>query len=136
VQTALGGYQSIRDLVSPGGRLHASRAAILEAVARSRYLELVRPMGAMYAFIGVRADVLPSFDDQAFAMDLLEHKHVVVAPGVSFNAPYRNHFRVTLLPEPAVLADVFQRIEAQLDVYAGVAAAQPQPAPVRRIGSP
>lgn len=136
VQTALGGYQSIRDLVSPGGRLHASRAAILEAVAHSRYLELVRPMGAMYAFIGVRPDVLPAFDDQAFAMDLLEHKHVVVAPGVSFNAPYRNHFRVTLLPEPAVLADVFQRIESQLDVYSGAATAQPAPIPVRRIGGP
>jgi alanine-synthesizing transaminase len=123
VQTALGGYQSIRDLVRPGGRLHASRQAILEAVARSRYLELVRPMGAMYAFIGVRPDALPGFDDQTFAMDLLEHKHVVVAPGVSFNAPYNTHFRVTLLPEPEVLADVFGRIESQLDVYAATAPA-------------
>ncbi len=123
VQTALGGYQSIRDLVRPGGRLHASRQAILDAVARSRYLELVRPMGAMYAFIGVRPDALPGFDDRTFAMDLLEHKHVVVAPGVSFNAPYNTHFRVTLLPEPEVLADVFGRIEAQLDVYAATAPA-------------
>jgi alanine-synthesizing transaminase len=123
VQTALGGYQSIRDLVRPGGRLYASRQAILDAVAASRYLELVRPMGSMYAFIGVRPDALPGFDDQAFAMDLLEHKHVVVAPGVSFNAPYRTHFRVTLLPEPPVLADVFGRIEAQLDVYATTAPA-------------
>ncbi len=123
VQTALGGYQSIRDLVRPGGRLHASRQAILDAVARSRYLELVRPMGAMYAFIGVRPDALPGFDDRTFAMDLLEYKHVVVAPGVSFNAPYNTHFRVTLLPEPEVLADVFGRIEAQLDVYAATAPA-------------
>ena len=123
VQTALGGYQSIRDLVRPGGRLHASRQAILDAVARSRYLELVRPMGAMYAFIGVRPDALPGFDDRTFAMDLLEHKHVVVAPGVSFNAPYNTHVRVTLLPEPEVLADVFGRIEAQLDVYAATAPA-------------
>jgi len=121
VQTALGGYQSIRDLVRPGGRLHASRQAILDAVAASRYLHLNAPMGAMYAFIGVRRDVLPQFDDRVFALDLLEHKHVVVAPGVSFNAPYSTHFRVTLLPEPDVLNDVFARIEAQLDVYATTA---------------
>ncbi|MCX7056086.1 MAG: aminotransferase class I/II-fold pyridoxal phosphate-dependent enzyme [Proteobacteria bacterium] len=121
VQTALGGYQSIRDLVAPGGRLHASRQAILAAVASSKYLQLVRPMGAMYAFIGVRTEVLPHFDDRVFALDLLEHKHVLVAPGVSFNAPYNSHFRVTLLPEPAVLADVFARIEAQLYLYAAAA---------------
>lgn len=122
VQTALGGYQSIRDLVRPGGRLHASRQAILDAVASSRYLQLTAPMGAMYAFVGVRRDVLPQFDDRVFALDLLEHKHVVVAPGVSFNAPYSTHFRVTLLPEPEVLHDVFARIEAQLDVYAATGA--------------
>ena len=118
VQTALGGYQSIRDLVRPGGRLYASRQAILEAVSASRYLHCVRPMGAMYAFIGVRPEVLPNFDDHAFALDLLEHQHVVVAPGVSFNTNARTHFRVTLLPEPPVLADVFARIEAELDALA------------------
>ncbi|HUO94985.1 MAG TPA: aminotransferase class I/II-fold pyridoxal phosphate-dependent enzyme [Steroidobacteraceae bacterium] len=133
VQTALGGYQSIRDLVRPGGRLYASRQAIIDAVAASRYLELVRPMGSMYAFIGVRRDLLPDFDDQVFAMDLLEHKHVVVAPGVSFNTPYNTHFRVTLLPEPDVLADVFGRIEAQLDVYAATAASRPAATPLKVV---
>jgi alanine-synthesizing transaminase len=118
VQTALGGYQSIRDLVKPGGRLYQSRQAILDAVAASKYLRLTTPMGAMYAFVGVRKDVLPEFDDQSFAMDLLENKHVVVAPGTSFNAPYNTHFRVTNLPEPEVLRDVFARIEDQLDTYA------------------
>ena len=61
-------------------------------------------MGALYAFVEVRSDVLPDFDDQAFALDLLENKHVLVAPGVSFNVPYRNCFRITNLPEPQVLA--------------------------------
>lgn len=136
VQTALGGYQSIRDLVAPGGRLHASRQAILDGVAASRYLELVRPMGAMYALIGVRPDALPDFDDQAFALDLLEHKHVLVAPGTSFNAPYKTHFRVTMLPEPAVLADVFGRIEAQLDVYAAAGTAVTAAAPLRIVKRP
>jgi alanine-synthesizing transaminase len=133
VQTALGGYQSIRDLVVPGGRLYASRQAIIDAVAASPYLELVRPMGAMYAFVGVRRDRLPDFDDRSFALDLLEHRHVLVAPGVSFNAPYNTHFRVTLLPEPAVLADVFARIEAQLDGYAVSSAGRATGAPLRVV---
>ena len=118
VQTALGGYQSIRELVSPGGRLHESRRAIIEAVSRSRFLELTAPMGALYAFIGVRRDRLPDFDDQQFALDLLEHKHVLVAPGSSFNVPYRNHFRITNLPEPRLLAEVFTRVEELLESYA------------------
>ncbi len=118
VQTALGGYQSIREIVSPGGRLYESRRAILEAVAHSRYLQLAPPRGAMYAFVGVDAQALPQFDDQQFALDLLEQKHVLVAPGVSFNVPYRNHFRVTTLPDPATLRMVFARIEELLDVYA------------------
>jgi alanine-synthesizing transaminase len=133
VQTALGGYQSIRDLVRPPGRLYQSRQAILDAVAASRYLHLTPPMGALYSFIGVRRDVLPDFDDQSFAMDLLENKHVVVAPGVSFNAPYNTHFRVTNLPEPDVLRDVFARIEEQLDTYAAARAAGSAPA-VRLVG--
>jgi alanine-synthesizing transaminase len=118
VQTALGGYQSIRELVSPGGRLYESRRAILEAVSRSRFLELTAPMGALYAFIGVCRDRLPNFDDEQFALDLLEQKHVLVAPGSSFNVPYRNHFRITNLPEPRLLDDVFTRIEDQLHSYA------------------
>jgi alanine-synthesizing transaminase len=127
VQTALGGYQSIRELTSPGGRLYESRRAITEAVERSRYLRLVKPDGAMYAFVEVRRDVLPDFDDQAFAMDLLEQKHVLVAPGVSFNVPYKNHFRITNLPDSTLLATVFERIEGLLDAYAAGAAARTQP---------
>jgi alanine-synthesizing transaminase len=118
VQTAIGGYQSIRDLVAPGGRLFESRRAIIEAVQRSRFLYLSPPMGAMYAFVGVSLERLPQFDDAQFALDLLEHKHVLVAPGSSFNAGYRNHFRVTNLPEPEVVADVFGRMEEVLEAYA------------------
>jgi alanine-synthesizing transaminase len=121
VQTALGGYQSILELTRPGGRLHESRRMILDAVARSKYLQLSRPMGALYAFVEVGADALPDFDDQSFAMELLEKKHVLVAPGVSFNVPYRNAFRITNLPEPQVLGTVFERIEELLDAYAAAA---------------
>jgi alanine-synthesizing transaminase len=78
-------------------------------------------MGALYAFVEVRADALPDFDDQSFAMELLEKKHVLVAPGVSFNVPYRNAFRITNLPEPQVLSTVFERIEELLDAQAAAA---------------
>src|SRR5690349_20298122 len=118
VQTALGGHQSVRELVAPGGRLYESRAAITEAVARSRYLTLAPPRGAMYAFVGVDEAGLPGFDDQQFALDLLEQKHVLVAPGVSFNVPYRNHFRITNLPDAATLREVFRRIEELFASYA------------------
>jgi len=122
VQTALGGHQSILDLTRPGGRLYATRAALLAAVARSRWLSVVPPRGAMYGFVRVHAERLPgglaAFDDQRFALDLLERKHVLVAPGSSFNVSYRDHFRVTLLPDPEQMADVFARIEALLDEYA------------------
>src|SRR5579875_2699303 len=118
VQTALGGYQSIRELVAPGGRLYESRRAILDAVARSRFLELAPPPGAMYAFVGVDTRELGDFDDQRFALDLLEQKHVLVAPGVSFNVPYHTHFRITNLPDAALLRTVFERIEELLESYA------------------
>ena len=118
VQTALGGHQSVRELVAPGGRLYDSRAAILDAANNSRFLTLAPPAGAMYAFPGVDRQVLPDFDDQQFSLDLLEQKHVLVAPGVSFNVPYRNHFRITNLPDAATLREVFTRIEELLGAYA------------------
>jgi alanine-synthesizing transaminase len=63
---------------------------------------------------GVDQSVLPQFDDQQFALELLERRHVLVAPGVSFNVPYRNHFRITTLPDAATLRVVFARIEELL----------------------
>jgi alanine-synthesizing transaminase len=133
VQTALGGYQSIRELLRPGGRLYESRRAIIDAVARSKYLTLTPPRGALYAFVGVDTQRLPAFDDRRFAMDLLEHKHVLIAPGTSFNVPYNTHFRVTNLPEPEVLADVFNRMEELLDNYAAGDEPVSRPTPLRAV---
>lgn len=119
VQTALGGYQSIFDLTAPGGRLYETRAALIAAVARSKYLELhCPPQGAMYAFVGVKCDKLKEFDDQQFGLDLLNLKHILIAPGSSFNVPYKNHFRTTLLPDAKQLTNVFCKIEELLDEYA------------------
>ena len=118
VQTALGGFQSIADLVSPGGRLYQSRQAIIDRVAASDYLSLQKPMGAMYAFIRLDPRFAGKLDDQAFALELLEKQHVLVAPGTSFNTPYSDHFRVTTLPDPETISLVFDRIENCLAAYA------------------
>ncbi len=118
VQTALGGFQSIRELVSPGGRLYESRQAVIDAVAASPYLDLIAPAGAMYAFVGVNQSRLPAFDDHQFARDLLESKHVLVAPGTSFNVLYNNFFRITIRPDAMLLKDVFRRIDSVLAGYA------------------
>jgi alanine-synthesizing transaminase len=117
VQTALGGYQSMKELIRPGGRLYESRKAVIDGVAASPYLQLVVPGGSMYAFIGVDKEQLPHFDDHRFAMHLLESQHVLVAPGSSFNVNYNNYFRVTILPSAQVLGNVFQRIDAALRTF-------------------
>ena len=111
VQTAIGGYQSVGKLCSAGGRLYESRQAVIDGVNSSEFLTLVPPRGSMYAFIGVNTQKLPNFDDEDFAMELLEKKHVLVAPGSSFNTSYRSHFRITTLPDKEVLQKVFFRIE-------------------------
>ena len=117
VQTALGGYQSIVDLTSEGGRLFESRRTVIESVEKSEFLSLVEPAGAMYAFLQIQHPKLVDFDDYDFAMDLLEKKHVLVAPGSSFNYPHKDSFRITILPEPNVIADVFERIDQLLKSY-------------------
>ncbi|TAN05426.1 MAG: aminotransferase class I/II-fold pyridoxal phosphate-dependent enzyme [Rhodanobacteraceae bacterium] len=114
IEPALTGPDSIAALTASGGRLYEARRAVVEGAARSRFLECVTPRGALYAFPSVRADVLPDFDDNAFALRLLEEEHALVVPGSSFNLKDSRHFRITLLPEPAQLADVFARIERVL----------------------
>ena len=115
MQTALGGFQSIHQLTAPGGRLFESRQAIIDCVARSRFLSLCAPQGAMYAFVSVEPGLIAGFDDRRFAMELLEHKHVLIAPGTSFNVPYHDHFRITTLPDALVMEEVFRRMEEVLE---------------------
>ena len=117
VQTALGGFQSILQLVEPGGRLYQSRQTILERVADSRYLDVQEPKGAMYAFLKLDERFAAKLDDQAFARDLLENHHVLVAPGSSFNTAYTDHFRITTLPDTDTLHRVFDRIESCLQQH-------------------
>jgi alanine-synthesizing transaminase len=114
VEQALFGVDTIGALTAPGGRLHETRRALIESCAASEHLELVAPQGALYGFPAVVGAAAREFDDHAFALQLLEEEDVLVVPGSSFNVPWRNHFRVTLLPEADVLREVFARIERVL----------------------
>jgi alanine-synthesizing transaminase len=118
VQTALGGYQSVLELTAPGGRLFQARQSVINGVAKSNFLSLCEPDGAMYAFPGVDVSLFENVDDQYFAMELLEKKHVLIAPGSSFNVPYRNHFRLTTLPTERKMESVFERMEEVLESQA------------------
>jgi len=118
IQAALEGADTITPLCEPGGRLYEARRTVIDACARSEHLELTAPASALYAFPGVIGDAAHGFDDYRFALELLDHEDVLIVPGSSFNVPYRDHFRITLLPEPAQLREVFVRIERVLDRYA------------------
>ena len=118
VQTALGGYQSIHDLIRPAGRLFETRRAILESVEASPFMSVVAPRGSLYAFVRVDGSRFKKpFDDEVFALDLLEQRHVLIAPGTSFNVPYKDHFRITLLPAPDTMREVMGRIDEVLEEY-------------------
>ncbi|UPG86155.1 aminotransferase class I/II-fold pyridoxal phosphate-dependent enzyme [Luteibacter aegosomatis] len=114
VKPALLDTPTIGELTSPGGRLHEARRIVLDHVAASPFLDVVAPGGAIYAFPGVRADAIPSFDDTAFALRLLDEEGVLLVPGTSFNLSASRHLRLTLLPEPAQLVEVFARIDRVL----------------------
>lgn len=115
IEAALTGADTITPLCRPGGRLYEARRAVIEACAASPHLELAPPAGALYAFPGVVGDAAQGFDDHGFALEMLETEDVLIVPGASFNVPYRNHFRVTLLPQPDVVREVFARIDRVLD---------------------
>lgn len=115
VQTALGGFQSIHELVRPGGRLYQQRQIIIDRVEQSPYLSLEKPMGAMYAFIKLDDRFEGELDDRSFAQQLLEDMHVLVAPGSSFNTAYSDHFRITTLPDVETINVVFDRINSLLE---------------------
>ncbi|MFT4256499.1 MAG: aminotransferase class I/II-fold pyridoxal phosphate-dependent enzyme [Pseudoxanthomonas sp.] len=114
VDAAVNGPDTISELIAPGGRLHETRRTVIDACASSEHLELVAPNGALYAFPAVVGPAAKGFDDHRFALELMETEGVLVTPGSSFNVPYRNHFRVTLLPDAAVMREVFARIDRML----------------------
>ncbi len=124
IDAALHGVDTISPLCEAEGRLYETRRALIDACAASEHLALVAPAGALYGFPSVVGDAAHGFDDHAFALEMLEHEDVLIVPGSSFNVPYRNHFRVTLLPQPDELREVFSRIERVLSRRARTNAAR------------
>ena len=115
IRAALHGGDTVGALTAPGGRLYETRRALIECCEASPHLSLVAPQGALYGFPRVVGEAAAGFDDHAFALELMETEGVLIVPGSSFNVPYRDHFRVTLLPEADVLRDVFARIDRVLE---------------------
>ncbi|HHW4682196.1 MAG TPA: aminotransferase class I/II-fold pyridoxal phosphate-dependent enzyme, partial [Xylella sp.] len=114
IDAAVNGPDTISALCLPSGPLYETRRAVIEACAASEHLSLLAPAGALYAFPSVVGAAARHFDDYAFALELMEEEGVLVVPGSSFNVPYRDHFRVTLLPDAALMREVFSRIDRAL----------------------
>ena len=117
IQTALGGYQSIKDLVAPGGRLRRQRDLAYELLSAIPGVSVVKPQGALYMFPRLDPKMYPIADDQAFAYELLAEEKVLIVQGTGFNWSAPDHFRVVFLPNSDDLNDAFGRIERFLAQY-------------------
>ncbi len=117
IQTALGGYQSIRDLVAPGGRLTRQRDLAHELLTAIPGVSAVKPKAALYMFPRLDPKVYPIEDDQQFAYDLLADEKVLIVQGSGFNWPRPDHFRLVFLPNSDDLAEAIGRIARFLDHY-------------------
>lgn len=110
IQTALGGYQSIKDLVAPGGRLCRQRDLAYRLLTEIPGVSCVKPKAALYMFPRLDPDVYPISDDQQFAYELLAEEKVLIVQGSGFNYPTPDHFRLVFLPHEDDLAEAIARI--------------------------
>lgn len=117
IQTALGGYQSINDLVLPGGRLKEQRDVAVSLINSIPGLSVVMPKGALYCFPRVDTARFNIRDDERFVMDLLRAEHLLLVQGTGFNWNAPDHFRLVFLPDKETLADAFGRMRRFLDRY-------------------
>ena len=117
IQTALGGYQSIDDLVLPTGRLGKQRDLAYELITQIPGVTCVKPRAAMYLFPRLDPKVYSIQDDQRFILELLEEQKVLVVQGSGFNWPHTDHFRVVFLPSADDLTDAIGRIARFLEHY-------------------
>ena len=117
VQTALGGYQSINDLVAPAGRLCRQRDLAWELITAIPGVSCVKPKAALYLFPCLDAKMYPIKDDQEFVLGLLEEEKVLVVQGSGFNWPRPDHFRLVFLPNSDDLTEAIARIARFLDGY-------------------
>jgi alanine-synthesizing transaminase len=117
IQTALGGYQSIQDLVGPGGRLLKQRDLAYQLLTDIPGISVVKPKAALYMFPRLDPKIYPIADDQQFAYDLLAETKVLIVQGTGFNWIAPDHFRVVFLPNTDDMTDAFGRIARFLDGY-------------------
>jgi alanine-synthesizing transaminase len=117
IQTALGGYQSINDLIAPTGRLCKQRDLAYERLSAMPGVSVVKPKAALYMFPRLDPKLYPIADDQDFAYELLAEEKVLIVQGTGFNWPTPDHFRLVFLPNMDDLDDALNRIERFLGHY-------------------
>jgi alanine-synthesizing transaminase len=117
IQTALGGYQSIHDLVGPGGRLLKQRDLAYKLLTDIPGVSVVKPRAALYMFPRLDPKIYPIADDQQFAYDLLAETKVLIVQGTGFNWIAPDHFRVVFLPNTDDMTEAFGRISRFLESY-------------------
>jgi alanine-synthesizing transaminase len=117
IQTALGGYQSINDLVSEGGRLARQRDLAWKLITDIPGVTCVKPKSALYLFPKLDSEMYPIADDQQFVADLLKEEKVLLVQGSGFNWAKPDHFRVVFLPHEDVLKEAIGRLARFLERY-------------------
>lgn len=115
VQTALGGYQSIKELVGEGGRLRKQRDLAYELITAIPGVSCVRPQAALYMFPRLDPMMYPIADDQQFFLDMLEETKVMLVQGTGFNWPQPDHFRIVFLPHEDDLREAIGRVAKFLE---------------------
>ncbi len=117
IQTALGGYQSIDDLVAPYGRLTRQRDLAYDMLTAMPGVSCVKPKAAMYLFPRLDPKRYPIVNDQQFILDLLEQERLLVVQGSGFNWPHPDHIRIVFLPHEEDLTEAMGRIGRFLERY-------------------
>jgi alanine-synthesizing transaminase len=117
IQTALGGRQSIKDLVLPGGRLLEQRDAAVTALEKIPGVSCVKPRGALYVFPKLDPQIYPIADDRKFVLEFLRSEHVLVVQGTGFNWPTTDHLRIVTLPYAKDLTEAIGRLGNFLSKY-------------------
>ncbi|MBN9133364.1 MAG: pyridoxal phosphate-dependent aminotransferase [Nitrosospira multiformis] len=117
IQTALGGYQSIKDLVMPTGRLMRQRDLAWKLLTEIPGVSCYKPRAAMYLFPRLDPAIYPIEDDEQFVLDLLLEEKVLLVQGSGFNWPYPDHFRVVFLPNSDALTEAISRVGTFLARY-------------------
>jgi alanine-synthesizing transaminase len=117
IPAALGGHQSINDLIRPGGRLLAQRDVAWELLNAIPGVSCTKPLGALYVFPRLDPEVYPIADDERMALDLLRAEKILVTHGRGFNWPDPDHLRIVTLPSVDVLTDAIGRFGGFLSTY-------------------